>query len=82
MHDTSIEISGTTEHVNDLSKTETIDDEAPVARGVDVDEIPAGYWMSFRFLGSVASIVLLAVCLYVGFSLPVCVPFQASGAVL
>ncbi|KAI1618842.1 siderophore iron transporter [Exophiala viscosa] len=65
------ESSSTVEHTQGLSKTLTLpDDEAPVARGIDAEEIPAGYWLSFRFLGSVASIVLLAVCLYIGFSLP------------
>lgn len=47
------------------------DVEAPEARGLDLDEIPAEYWRSFRFLGSATSIILLAVCLYIGFSLPV-----------
>lgn len=47
------------------------DDEAPEIRGVDLEDISPMYWRSFRFLGSAISIVLLAICLYVGFSLPV-----------
>lgn len=37
----------------------------------DVDELPAGYWRSFRFLGSIAAIIMLANCLFVGYVLPV-----------
>lgn len=47
------------------------DAEAPEIRGLDLDEISPRYWYSFRFVGSATSIVLLAICLYVGFSLPV-----------
>ncbi|KIV84567.1 hypothetical protein PV11_00340 [Exophiala sideris] len=56
------ESSTTVEHTQALSKSLTLstDDEAPVARGVDAEEIPSGYWLSFRFLGSTISIVLLA----------------------
>ena len=50
------------------------DMEAPEARGLDLEDIPSRYWWSFRFLGSATSIILLAVCLYVGFSLPVSPP--------
>lgn len=48
----------------------TDDVEAPEARGVEADNIPDAYWWSFRFLGSCASVVLLAVSLYISFSLP------------
>ncbi|KAK4936926.1 hypothetical protein LTR10_022304 [Elasticomyces elasticus] len=51
------ESSTTVEHTQPLSKSLTLgtDDEAPVARGVDAEEIPSGYWLSFRFLGSTIS---------------------------
>lgn len=62
----------TTDHVNMAAPTESdLDVEAPDARGVDLEDIPPQYWWSFRFLGSAISIILLAICLYVGFSLPV-----------
>lgn len=47
------------------------DSEAPEIRGVDSGDIPSQYWWSFRFLGSGLSVILLAVSLYIGFSLPV-----------
>lgn len=47
------------------------DTEAVQARGVEVDNIPAGYWWSYRFLGTFSSIVLLAASLFVNFNLPV-----------
>ncbi|CAK7204997.1 hypothetical protein SEUCBS139899_007760 [Sporothrix eucalyptigena] len=34
------------------------------------DATPAGYWTSFRFLGSVVAIVLLANNLFIGYSMP------------
>ena len=55
-----------------ISKTITDrDQEAVAARGVQSDNIPAGYWRSYRFLGSFMSIVLLAASLFVNFNLPV-----------
>lgn len=62
----------TTDHINVVAPDEgDMDIEAPNARGVDLDDIPSQYWWSFRFLGSATSIILLAICLYIGFSLPV-----------
>lgn len=56
---------------DNLHKVETEEDvEAPIARGVDVEEIPEKYWLSWRFLGAAFSIILLAVSLYVNFTLP------------
>ncbi|CAK7214682.1 hypothetical protein SBRCBS47491_002235 [Sporothrix bragantina] len=49
---------------------ETDDIEAPEARGVEADDIPDAYWWSFRFIGSCISIILLAISLYISFSLP------------
>ncbi|KAL1889494.1 hypothetical protein Sste5346_008872 [Sporothrix stenoceras] len=62
----------TVEHVttNDIDADIDADIEAPEARGVEADNIPDAYWLSFRFLGSCASVVLLAVSLYISFSLP------------
>ncbi|CAK7238489.1 hypothetical protein SEUCBS140593_010740 [Sporothrix eucalyptigena] len=59
------------EHVD--TTTGTIfdgDTEAPTARGVESDDIPDNYWWSYQFLGSSFSIILLAVSLYVNFTLP------------
>ncbi|CAK7207711.1 hypothetical protein SEUCBS139899_010522 [Sporothrix eucalyptigena] len=54
-----------------ISKSNTEGDtEAVTARGVQSDNIPAGYWRSYRFLGSFASVVLLATSLFVNFNLP------------
>ena len=33
--------------------------------------VPPGYWTSFRFLGSIAAITLLANNLFIGYSMPV-----------
>ncbi|ERS98989.1 hypothetical protein HMPREF1624_04184 [Sporothrix schenckii ATCC 58251] len=46
------------------------DHEAPAARGVQFDDIPAKYWLSYRFLGSAFSVVLLASSLFTNFNLP------------
>ncbi|CAK7210129.1 hypothetical protein SBRCBS47491_000666 [Sporothrix bragantina] len=59
------------EHID--TATDSIFDgdvEAPTARGVESDDIPYNYWWSYQFLGSGFSIILLAVSLYVNFSLP------------
>lgn len=45
-------------------------DEAPEAQGVNFETIDPKYWRSFRFLGSVASIILITISLYIGFALP------------
>ena len=39
----------------------------------DQDEtaVPKGYWYSYRFIGSVVAIVLLANNLFIGYSMPV-----------
>ena len=61
------------DHDYDLHHVKTEEDvEAPIARGVDLDAIPHQYWLSYKFLGSAFSIVLLAVSLYINFALPVC----------
>lgn len=38
---------------------------------VDVEELPSGYWRSYRFLGSVLAIILLANSLFIGYVMPV-----------
>ena len=69
----SSRLEKTEQERNNLHTVDTADEdvEAPIARGVDVEAIPSKYWLSWRFLGSAFSIILLAVCLYVNFTLPV-----------
>ncbi|KIH87497.1 siderophore iron transporter [Sporothrix brasiliensis 5110] len=55
--------------VNNNLNTDS-DTEAVTARGVEADNIPSGYWYSYRFLGTFSSIVLLAASLFVNFNLP------------
>ncbi|CAK7201513.1 hypothetical protein SEUCBS139899_004219 [Sporothrix eucalyptigena] len=55
---------------SDGSTSHDVDNEAPAARGVQMDNIPANYWRSFRFLGSFFSVVLLASALFTNFNLP------------
>lgn len=35
------------------------------------DDMPAGYWRSFRFIGSILAIILLANGLFIGYVMPV-----------
>lgn len=58
----------------DSSTSRDGDTEAPAARGVQFDNIPANYWRSYRFLGSAFSVVLLASSLFTNFNLPVRCP--------
>ncbi|CAK7222292.1 hypothetical protein SCUCBS95973_004793 [Sporothrix curviconia] len=63
--------NGEKSEFDQISKANTdSDQEAVNARGVQADNIPAGYWRSYRFLGSFMSIVLLAASLFVNFNLP------------
>lgn len=58
------------EHKDITRVSTSADDEAAEAKGVDFDTIDPAYWRSFRFLGSVASIMLITISLYIGFALP------------
>lgn len=46
---------------------------ASLANSVAEDEsgVPPGYWYSYRFLGSLTAIILLANNLFIGYSMPV-----------
>jgi hypothetical protein len=54
----------------DLEQTQTVD---PTANDADND-VPTGYWRSFRFLGSILAIILLANGLFIGYVMPVIEP--------
>jgi len=45
-------------------------DESPDVH-TDADEVPSGYWLSFKFLGTVLAIILLANSLFIGYVMPV-----------
>jgi hypothetical protein len=51
-----------------LGQAETIDD-SPYED--DSNDVPNGYWRSYRFIGSLVAIVLLANGLYIGYVMPV-----------
>ena len=55
----------------DKTTTMDSDQEGAAARGARVNDIPAGYWYSFRFLGSFFSLILVASALFINFNLPV-----------
>lgn len=55
----------------DKTTTTDSDQEGAAARGAQVNDIPAGYWYSFRFLGSFFSLILVASALFINFNLPV-----------
>ncbi len=50
---------------------ETVEFSPTVVLADEYSDVPRGYWTSFRFLGSVAAIVLLANNLFIGYSMPV-----------
>lgn len=41
------------------------------ATPVDLDELPAGYYCSKNFVGSLIAVCLMAISLYLGYVLPV-----------
>lgn len=40
--------------------------------------VPKGYWYSYRFIGSMTAIVLLANNLFIGYAMPVSLTAQAT----
>jgi hypothetical protein len=63
------------EHINQqtttgagLEQAETVEN---VANTDDSNDVPSGYWKSYRFLGSLIAIVLLANGLFIGYVMPV-----------
>lgn len=42
-----------------------------MSRPLQLDELPAGYYRSKNFIGSVVGVGLMAISLYLGFVLPV-----------
>lgn len=48
------------------------EDQSTVMDSSDDDfQVPKGYWYSYRFIGSMIGIVLLANNLFIGYSMPV-----------
>jgi hypothetical protein len=37
----------------------------------DLNDVPNGYWRSYRFIGSITAIILLANGLFIGYVMPV-----------
>ncbi|CAK7218972.1 hypothetical protein SCUCBS95973_003663 [Sporothrix curviconia] len=75
MSDAAQAETGEKAEYNQADKTATntdSDQEGAAARGAQVTDIPAGYWYSFRFLGSFFSLVLVASALFINFNLPRC----------
>lgn len=52
-----------------LDQAETVQDHA---KDDEVNDVPDGYWKSYRFIGSLTAIVLQAKGLYIGYVMPVC----------
>ena len=50
-----------------LQQAETIEDSL---NEDDSNDLPSGYWRSYRFIGSLGAIVLLANGLYIGYVMP------------
>lgn len=51
----------------------TPDSSASSTQGLTPNDLPAGYYYSKNFIGSVAGVCLMAISLYLGYVLPVCV---------
>jgi hypothetical protein len=45
--------------------------DQPAAIHADLEDIDSGYWRSYRFLGTVLAIILLANSLFIGYVMPV-----------
>jgi hypothetical protein len=43
----------------------------PSAVHTDTNDVPPGYWRSYKFLGTVLAIILLANSLFIGYVMPV-----------
>jgi hypothetical protein len=41
------------------------------ADNADSNDVPSGYWRSYRFIGSITAIILLANGLFIGYVMPV-----------
>lgn len=54
-------------HIEDTPKNTQDDvDIAPEAKGGKLDDMPPGYYRSWRFIGTVAAVVFMAQGLYLG----------------
>jgi hypothetical protein len=45
-------------------------DQLPTVH-TDTEQVPLGYWRSYKFIGSVVAIILLANSLFIGYVMPV-----------
>jgi hypothetical protein len=55
---------------NSIEHVDTLDQPAAAVH-TDLDEIDSGYWRSYKFLGTVLAIILLANSLFIGYVMPV-----------
>jgi len=55
-----------TDAIENVSNGSSHDEVAAEAKGGDLSEMPAGYYRSWRFIGSVAAVVFMAQGLYLG----------------
>jgi hypothetical protein len=58
------------EHTNQPIAAEASREQQP-AHNDTSNDVPSGYWRSFRFLGSMLAIILLANGLFIGYVMPV-----------
>lgn len=50
--------------------------ESPDA--IDLDQLPNGYYRSKNFIGSLIGVCLMAMSLYLGYTMPVCYPHLSN----
>lgn len=50
----------------------------PYKHGADLEKLPDGYYRSKNFLGSLVAVCLMALSLYLGYTLPVKDKFHSS----
>jgi hypothetical protein len=55
-----------TDTIEHVSNDSSHDEIAAEAKGGDLSEMPAGYYKSWRFIGSVVAVVFMAQGLYLG----------------
>jgi len=56
----------------EASRSSDLDGET--SQALQLEELPAGYYRSKVFIGSVVGVCLMAISLFLGFVLPVCHP--------
>lgn len=61
---------------DDFVHSESVD--TPYKQEINFENLPAGYYRSKNFLGSLMAVCLMALSLYLGFTLPVKAQFHYS----